>query len=285
MREPLRLSAGDASAVVDSERGGVVASLSVRGRDLLLPPTEAWQPYPRWGSFLIAPWVGPLSDGRLPFQGRVYRLSPNEGRHANHGLVAGLPWEVKDASDGAVTLARGLGGVWPFGGAVRQQIRLLADSITLAVEIGADDLPMPAAAGWHPWFRRGARATSVQVSADRELRHEGVLPTGEIDEVVGDTDLRSYPSLGDRRIDAAYVGARSPAIFSADAIELRIEFAAEIDTVVVFTPEDAVCVEPWSAWPDANRLAQLGHATGLVELKPHQVLRRWTRWTWTDRSS
>ena len=74
----LRLRAGGATAVIDPARGGVLSSLNIAGRDVLLAPTDEWQPYPRWGSFLMAPWVGPLSRGRLAFKDGEWQLPPNE---------------------------------------------------------------------------------------------------------------------------------------------------------------------------------------------------------------
>jgi galactose mutarotase-like enzyme len=88
------------------------------------------------------------------------------------------------------------------------------------------------------------------------------------------------PLLRDREIDVVYVGARSPATLSDRLNTLDVEFDPLIDTVVVYTPLEAVCVEPWTSWPDAARLAVEGSRTGMVEIEPGQVFRRWTRWVW-----
>jgi aldose 1-epimerase len=234
-----------------------------------------------WGSFLMAPWVGHLSNGQLLFRDETYRLPPNWGRHAVHGLVASEPWELRSADDGEVCLERRLGPPWPFGGIVRQLIRLDESGITMRAEVEAERQPMPAALGWHPWFRRpDAGDLSVGVAADRLLHHDGELPTGQIEPVRHETDLRMQPRLADRRIDAVYVDATSPAVLTTPAISLRMTFDPLISTIVVYSPAEAVCVEPWSSWPDAHRLAASGLSTGLVELEPGEKLSRWTRWEW-----
>ena len=55
--------------------------------------------------------------------------------------------------------------------------------------------------------------------------------------------------------------------------------AALVDTVVVYSSPGAVCIEPWSAWPDALRISAT-HPTGLAVLEPGESLGRWTRWSW-----
>lgn len=277
------LRSSDARVVVDPTHGGTLVSVEVSGHELLVPPNGDHIPVPTSGSFLMAPWVGHLSRGLLPFRGRTYRLPPNDGEHAIHGLVVGVPWEVEFIRHDAVILRRALDEPWPFGGIVRQEIRLEPSALNLTAEVRAGALAMPAAVGWHPWFQPGAAGSSrARVAGDRLLEHdERGLPTGRIQPVAGDTDLRDKPVLGERRLDVVYVSATSPMELGIRGLDLRIDFDSSISTVVVYTPPGAICMEPWSSWPDANRLEAEGHPTGLVVLEPGRTLRRWTRWEWT----
>ena len=167
-----------------------------------------------------------------------------------------------------------------------QDIRLDAHAITLEVEIRAGDVAMPAALGWHPWFAcpdPSVVRVGVDAASQLELGDE-MLPTGAVQAVAGDTDLRSAPILGGRRIDVVYVGARSPALLGLPDVDVRIHFDPAIDNVVVYTGSPgAVCIEPWSAWPDAFRMAAEGHPSGMEVLEPGESLRRWTRWEWSKR--
>jgi len=274
------LQAGDARATIDPDRGGVLASLRVRGSELLLPPTDDWQPYPRWGSFVMAPWVGPVADARLMFRGRAYELTPNEETHAVHGVVAGVRWDVDEVTLDSATLVRGLDGLWPFGGEVRQRAGIRPEAMELSLEVRATSSAMPVSAGFHPWFARGSGDVVVRVRADRHLVHDGPLPTGEIAPVAGLIDLRDGPPLGDRRIDAVYLDTSAPAVLETSEIRLILDSDRETAVTVVYTPPEAVCVERWSAWPDAHRFHDAGHPTGLVTIEPGQTFRTWTRWSW-----
>ena len=279
----IELRAGKAAATIAPDEGGMLLSLRVAGRELLVQRRAGTEPVPTFGSFLMAPWVGELSMGQIEFRGQRAQIPPNKGRHAIHGLVAAGAWEVLDAGPAATRLVRTLGAPWPFGGTVVQEIRLDPEGITLEAEIRARDEAMPAALGWHPWFACADPETvRVGVQAERELvLDDELLPTGAVRPVAGDTDLRSGPVLGNRQLDSVYVGAGSPALLRTPEIELRLHFDPAIDTVVVYRSPGAVCVEPWSAWPDAFRMAGAGHASGAVVLEPAEALRRWTRWEWS----
>jgi aldose 1-epimerase len=259
----------------------MLASLRIGSADVLLSPTDDWQPYPRWGSFVMAPWVGHVANGRLRFGGGSYELAPNEGGHAVHGVVAGVAWDVDRVTDESASLVRGLDGLWPFGGEVRQQVRLRTDALELGLQVRAAESAMPVSAGWHPWFVRGAGDVMVCVPAERHLVHEGSLPTGAVEPVHGEVDLRDAPSLGDRRIDAVFVDSSAPVTLETSDVRIVIESDSGSRVTVVYTPPEAVCVERWSAWPDAHRLEELGHPTGLAVIKPGETFRCWTRWSWS----
>src|SRR4051794_38054095 len=153
----IELRAGRTRATIDVARGGRLASLRVRDRELLVEPPDALDTSVKWGCFLMAPWPGRLADGRLQFRGATHQLPRTHGRHAIHGLVWSVPWTpvASDASTAELRVDLGDHG-WPFGGQVRQAFRLDADGLTVEASITAGDEAMPAALGWHPWFRRDA---------------------------------------------------------------------------------------------------------------------------------
>jgi aldose 1-epimerase len=233
----VELAAGDATATVAPEEGGLLLSLKVGGHELLVPRREVAKPVPWYGSFLMAPWVAELSLGQLDFRGRHSQIPPNEGRHAIHGLVATGAWEVADVGHAAVKLVRRFEQPWPFGGSVFQDIRLDAQGITLEAEIRAEHSAMPAALGWHPWFAcPDPDLVRVGVDAASELElGEETLPTGAIRSVAGDSDLRDAPILGGRQLDTVFLGATSPALLRLPELDLRLRFDPAIDIVVVFT--------------------------------------------------
>lgn len=279
----IALVAGDATAIIAPDEGGMLLSLRVAGRELLVPRRAGTEPVPTFGSFLMAPWVGELSMGSLAFRGTHAAIPRNKGRHAIHGLVTAGPWEVVDAGASVAKLVRRLPRSWPFDGTVTQDITLDGDGITLEAEIRADDAAMPAALGWHPWFAcPDVHDVRVGVRADAELELDAeLLPTGAIRLVAGDSDLRAAPIVGNRRLDTVFVGAGSPALLAMQGMQLQVHFDPAIETVVVYTSPGSVCIEPWSAWPDAIRMAAAGHPSGITVLEPGEALRRWTRWNWS----
>jgi aldose 1-epimerase len=269
----LEVRAGANRVLVDPGRGGRLASWSLDGRELLVrPPTDDDRSI-HWGCFLMAPWPGRLADARFEWQGRTIQLRRTHGRHAIHGLLWNRPWTVEDAQadrvDVSIELPR---DEWPMRGRVRQRVSVNPTSLRLEAEIEAD-APMPAALGWHPWFlRRGD--PRLLVDADRLQVTRGMVPTGATAAVEGRTDLRTGPRLGDRRLDLAYLGARSPVTITWPDLELRIEIAPTPAPLVVYTPPASFCVEPLTAPPNALALpAASRREAGVAELARGASLR------------
>lgn len=278
----VRLEAGSSTALIDPVHGGKVLSVAVEGRQLLAQDTGQVGTIPRHGSFVLAPWVGEMREGLLRFRNEAFRIPANVGRHAVHGLVLDRPWLVESRSPSAVTLSCHLGAPWPFQGSIRQTVLLDPAGLTQTVEVVAESRSMPVSIGWHPWFQcRQPESTHVRVRAAAMLELDTeLIPTGRVLEVTGETDLRGAPILGQRRIDVVYIDVASPADIVQPDLDLRISFDPSISVVVVYATEGAICVEPWSAWPDAITMAEVGFASGITVLEPDQRLERWMRWSW-----
>ena len=167
---------------------------------------------------------------------------------------------------------------WPFGGRVRQRIRLAADHLELHAVITAGPRAMPAALGWHPWFRRTGGEPRLRVDAAQVLETQRMIPTGRTIAVAGPTDLRAGPRLGERRLDHTYVEPRSPVVVTWPDLELRVEFGRPIMALVVYTPPGGLCLEPQTAWPDA--LGAMTAASGVRILEPGRTLRATMRLRW-----
>lgn len=247
----IELAAAGVAAAIDPARGGRLASLRIGGVELLVGARDATDASIRWGCYLMAPWPGRLANGRLAWQGRMVQLERTHGRHSIHGLVAAVPWQVdrSDATSAELSVALAERGGWPFGGLVRQRFRLAAGRLELDAQIVAE-ATMPAALGWHPWFlRRGDPA--LRLDGDRVLESRGMIPTGKLVPVAGKLDLRAGPPLGRRRLDDVYTGVRPPVELTWPDLRLELSTEPWLDTWVVYTPGQAVCVEPETAWPNA----------------------------------
>lgn len=243
----MQLSAGDVVAEVDLD-GGRWSSLRVGGLEVFV--TEGERPT-RWGSFPMIPWCGRLRDGQLSFDGRVHDFPLTSPPHANHGFCHLQPWaEVGTSTAGSLTIRTELGAPWPFGGHTIQRFDLTDDRMVVTAEVYADDAPMPAMAGWHPWFRRDlGRGGVAELSFDGGRMYEvddEAIPTGEL--VV----------IPPGPWDACFVGLTSdPVIRWPGALSIRL--SSTFDHWVIYTqPEHALCVEPESGAPnEPNRAPRI----------------------------
>jgi len=286
MAEVVELGRDEIVMRVDPADGGRIVSLIIAGVERILPKSHsrARAPALYWGCFAMVPWAGRLSEGRIPTSDAEVRLEPNLPPSAIHGLGFDKLWEVVEQSETAVTLTcelRGLG--WPFGGRASQALRIGAKSLELELRVGDYTRAGPAGLGWHPWFARPSGGDlAIRVDASEVLVVDAdLVPTGEVRAVARSEDLRSGPPLGDRRLDHVYVHAKGPAVVRWPDLELRIEFGTSVDTLVVHTPPEGVCVEPQTVWPNAPVLAASGvKGTGLRTLEPGDTLSLATRWTW-----
>ncbi|MCB2223959.1 MAG: aldose epimerase [Actinobacteria bacterium] len=229
---------------VDLDTGCRLASLEIGGHEILVGRSA--DPL-GWGCYPMAPYAGRVRAGRFSFQGRTHRLPRNLGGHAIHGSVFLRPWEP----EGDHWYVTDLGPDWPFRGWARQQIRLGHERLDMRLEVHSAAGAMPASCGWHPWFRRviGGARLELDVSAgfvyERDdggitTRRRAAVPAGPWDDCFGDV--------------VQPVGVEWPGV-------LRLDLTASSDEWVIYTePEDAVCVEPQTAPPDA-----LNHDPFVVE--------------------
>jgi aldose 1-epimerase len=237
-------SAGDARIEVDLEAGCRLASLEVRGHELLVAP--AADPID-WGCYPMAPYAGRVRRGRFSFGGRDYELPRTLGGHAIHGSVYLRRWE----SEGNGAFATDLGPDWPFPGWARQEIRLEAASLALRLEVHAAGGAMPASCGWHPWFRR----VVAGVPAGLDF-HPGFMFERDDD---GIATRRRLPAAEGPWDDCFGDVPANPVITWPGVLRLEIESTCAF--WVVFTERrHALCLEPQTAPPDA-----LNHEPFVVE--------------------
>jgi aldose 1-epimerase len=254
---PLVLTAGPARLEVSAVDGGRVSSFRLDGRELIARVDDGpiW-----WGSYPMAPFAGRIRRGVFTFDGREYRLPLNMAPHAIHGVVFDRPWEVASAD----TLRVRLGEPWPFAGAVTQRFELEPDRLRVTLELEADER-MPASMGWHPWFRRsidGGPGVELAFEPARMYeRDDDYIATGRL--------IQPTPGPWD---DCFTELAADPRLTWPRGPELTISSNCT-DWVVFNMRDDALCVEPQSAPPDAVNL-------GPTIVEPGRPLVTWMEWRW-----
>jgi aldose 1-epimerase len=254
----LRLEAPGVEATIDLELGARLASFRIDGTELLR--TEGYGPI-QWGSYPMAPYAGRVRRGSFEFEGRRFVLPITMPPDAIHGTVLDRRWSIRD--DGSI--ATDLGPDWPFAGRAIQRFDLAEDGLVCELGIEADER-MPALIGWHPWFLRRPPGTDAPVELDFEA---GSMYVRDEDGIT--TDERTAPPAGPW--DDCFTDVRRPPVLRWPGfLELTVESACP-DWVVYTEPEDAVCVEPQTAPPDA-----LNGTPAIVE--PGKPLRASMTWRW-----
>ncbi|HVM53644.1 MAG TPA: hypothetical protein VM262_10650 [Acidimicrobiales bacterium] len=243
----ITLSSGAATVTVDPAAGGRIASIVVDGLELLVTAADGATD---WGCFVMAPFAGRIRGGRFAFKGEEHQLPRNLPPHAIHGTVFDRLWTVAEHTADRALLTCDLGPDWPFAGRVAHELILDDGALDLRLEVAADDEPFPAAAGWHPWWRRRLRrGAAVEVDVEAEsmwVRGPDGIPTGE---------LVSPPPPGPKD-DCLTDLRRAPVLRWGGALELTITSSCD-DLVLYDLPTHAVCVEPQTGPPDALRLTPI----------------------------
>jgi aldose 1-epimerase len=291
----IELETATSHCTVASEAGGRLLRLEARDaggrwRPLLLAPDDPDQVLrepTRWGAFPMVPWPNRITEAQFRFDGKTYRVPPNSGVNAIHGVGFDRPWSIEAADARSAVMSVNFDERWPFGGGARHTVRVLDDGVALTLEVFAGDRAFPAGAGWHPWLRRdvsGDEPVSVQVDAGEIYELAAMIPTGRLTPVSRETDLRTAPELGDRRLDTCYRHPRGPLRIAWGAFELTITSSANVTHAVVYTPERAVCVEPQTCAIDAFNL-DTRHAfdSGTAVVEPGRPLIAETTWRWSVR--
>lgn len=244
--------------------GGRIAQIHYEGVEQLLGFDEANSAMIAWGCFPMVPWAGRIRHGRFQFDGESCQVPINLQPHAIHGLGFGLPWQILSRSSRHAELGLGLprDERWPFGGHCRQHIEAGDTWLRLQLTLTANDRPMPAALGWHPWFHKPERigfCPRLIYPRDQDgiASHPPTVPT---------------PGPW----DDCFVNER-PVLLHRGAHTLRL--SSSCDHWVVFDePALSTCFEPQTSPPDAfNR--------DPTRLEPGQSLSAWFLLEWTQRST
>ena len=236
------LTRDEATLTVDPSAGGRIASLVLRGREVFV--TDGASPL-WWGCYPMVPFAGRIRDGRFLFRGRAYKVPLTMPPNAIHGTVFDRAWQVTFRGEDRVELESELGPDWPFRGRVTQAIVLVPGGLEATLTVEATDA-MPVVLGWHPWFRREVDGIAAELDFEARAmyaRDSSGLPTG--------ATIPPTP----RPWDDAFTDIVIPPRLTWPGV-LRLDLRSTAPFWVVFDErDDAICVEPQTAPPDAFNLA------------------------------
>ncbi len=216
---------------MDPPQGGRIVSIVAFGGERLVSEV------PRPSSCVRPddPMAGRIKHGKFTFDGVDYEMPINHPPHAMHGTAYTSEWTT-----GPDTMRLELGEPWPFGGHVIHHASVDGATARFRLEVHAGDRPMPAMAGWHPWYRKPVELTFTAAQMyERDGRHPDRAPRRSPTWTVGRHVHRS------RRAPRAAVAGRRRAHDHVELRPLRDLHAAR---------SRAVCVEPQTGPPDGFNL-------------------------------
>ena len=244
---------------------------------------------------LLFPFAGRIAKGAFVYEGKKYDLEPGDGiGNGIHGFVLGVPWRVIDQSermvigeyhagrDNPAVLAR-----WPADFRIRVSYELRGDALLSQIQIdNPGDGPLPFWFGTHPYFRvpplggDNAAGCIVRVPAGNRWPLENMLPTGKTETGGAAAQLSAGAPFADTKLDDVFGDLTFKAGKCRTAIEdpathraVEMTFGPEFPACVVYNPphREAICIEPYTAVPDAFALESRGIAAGLRVLKPGEA--------------
>ncbi len=225
----LTLTGDDLIVTLDPEQGGRIASIVAFGEERLV--SEVPRPS-SWGAFPMIPWAGRIQYGKFSFEGVDYEMPINHPPHAMHGIAYTSEWHATDAS----TMRLDLVDPWPFGGHAIHHASVDGNAARFRLEVHAADRPMPAMAGWHPWYRKPVDLSFT--ASTMYVRDSEDIPTGQL------VDPPPGPW------DDTFTGmSGSPVLRWPDGVTATI--SSDCDYWVIYThPDHALCVEPQTGPPN-----------------------------------
>lgn len=236
---------------INPERGGIVTEFQVEGiGDILYMNEEIYKDpskYIRGGMPVLFPVAGRLSEDSYRFQDTEYFMPV-------HGLARNYPWEVR-----AVSLTEGAEIVvglrsneetlqaFPFSFDMEYTYTLKGN--TLAVKQNIHNLSaqiMPLSFGFHPYFKvMDKQKAKVLLKSDRYKD----MVSGNVVLASESPDFTKEPELGCLFLNVA----DKRAVLLADRCRIEITFEQNYRHILLWSlaGEDFICVEPWTAKPDA----------------------------------
>ncbi len=202
--EVLTLARGDVVVRIVPERGALVASLAVSGKEILyLDEATLHDPTKnvRGGIPVLFPYAGKLVDGRFLAAGTLMK---------QHGFGRNRPWAIEDKgpTEVGVRLVQDASthAQYPYEYEVDYRISVLRRGVEVRLIVrNAGTRPLPISPGWHPYFRcpaaRKAEVTgNVAGFTPERIGDDREFDFGLVPPPTGKTHFR-IPETGQVNID------------------------------------------------------------------------------------
>ena len=242
------------------------------------------------GSFIMAPWVNRIKSGILETDKGFTQLPKdtffNDRTNAIHGIVFNEKWNVDIHEDNEFQCSIDLTSPWPFKGKIVMKA-FIKDNFLIQELKGYnyDDINMPIGMGWHPWFRRILKkeeaVLKINAKSMWELDDKGI-PTGiliENNEVLDKLRKGLVPEINELNKCCLKVNPNDQISYKWPELELLIESSEELGHIMLYSPENSVCIEPQTTTVNAFQLSNMRKSgTGVKYLKKDENFTVSTKW-------
>ncbi|MGB5963700.1 MAG: aldose epimerase [Coleofasciculaceae cyanobacterium] len=245
------------------ERGGIITSWSIQGKDLLYLDTERFADERlsvRGGIPILFPICGNLPNNTYIHNERKYSLK-------QHGFARDLAWKVTDqttSNQAGITLELNSNeqtlAVYPFQFQLAFTYQIKGNTLEIQQQYtNHSNEPMPFATGLHPYF----------ATADKTKLEYKIPSTKYQDQISKEVHpFQGSFDLSQNEIDVAFrqlSNTSASVIDTAAGLKLQLEYSNLYSTLVFWTVKgkDYYCLEPWSALRNA-----LNTGEDLTQLAP-----------------
>ncbi len=240
------------------------------------------------GSFVMAPWVNRIRDGRLFAPDGEHELPVNAPPHAIHGLERDREWKVVRVSESSLELEINFAEPWPYAGKIEYSLVLEGKSFVQTMRMIAADSEsrsFPGSVGWHPWFNTTLGSGPVNARSDVAGEWEldsTVTATGKLQRTEITRRLQSGTKFAVGEVDGCFLlNSGGKTVLTWPELILTMNGSESITNFMFYSPEHALCVEPQTCTVDAARLANSGvENTGHLLVDRENPLVAKTTWSW-----
>lgn len=251
--------------VIAPERGALITSWSVAGRELLYMDDSTLHDTTknvRGGIPVLFPAPGKLPSDTFAQRGRVGTDLKQ------HGFARLLPWKVTRSSADAIELTLGADAStltrFPWQFQAQLSVRVYARSLQLRFSLhNLDTEALPFALGYHPYFQVDDQTEKPQLAiASRATQafdnvRKQIVPFSGFDLTQPELDLHLLDH-----------GSQHCLMRWPDGSQVELSADPEFAVWVIWTlaQRDFVCVEPWTARANA-----LNSGDGVLLVEPNET--------------
>lgn len=226
------------------ERGGIITSLGLQGKELLFlneATLHDKQKNIRGGIPILFPISGQLTDGQYEWNETVFKMK-------NHGFARDLPWEVIDINTGSnqasVTLklksTKETYISYPFEFSLVFKYILQENKLTIEQNYqNTSNEAMPIYAGFHPYFTSTTKDLIIDTDATEYLDYN-------------DMEFKKFEQVIPINQKESYTLKTNSGTVQFFENPITITYGSDFPYVVLWSEEgqNFICVEPWMAKTD-----------------------------------